>query len=417
MPVHLLFTCFGFLLLNKESNVIAEHLVYPSIEMAAREAVAIAEGESTELLQKVASQLESVKPDIVVVEDASLNKALSRLTEIQVTTESDSDIIKWFRDNHDSYLVETGKLDSLQEVYTFRRSVAIEVARKRISSASAEKDLLIKHAIDAIGEIDKSINVLAMRLREWYSLHHPSLDQLVEDNETYVRIVKNCGGSTSLTQECIELGGVPYDLLQVIMESSRKDLGAPLEEKDFLIIRSLSEHVQDLFQMRKELEEYISEMMHEVAPNITTLIGPLVGARLVSFAGSLEELARKPSSTVQILGAEKALFRSLKTGAAPPKHGIIYQVPEIHSAPYWHRGKIARALAGRISIAARVDAFSERNIGDFLRQKFLERVEEIKRQHPEAPVSKAPMKPLKRPKRNQTKQRSGSHGRKKGGRK
>ncbi|MGY5871810.1 MAG: C/D box methylation guide ribonucleoprotein complex aNOP56 subunit, partial [Candidatus Thorarchaeota archaeon] len=120
------------------------------------------------------------------------------------------------------------------------------------------------------------------------------------------------------------------------------------------------------------------------------LVGPLVGARLISLAGSLKDLARKPSSTVQVFGAEKALFRAIKTGADPPKHGIIYRVSEINSAPYWQRGKIARALAGKLSIAARIDAYSDRNIGTSLREDFLERVEEIKKQNPNAPPPKPP---------------------------
>ena len=130
--------------------------------------------------------------------------------------------------------------------------------------------------------------------------------------------------------------------------------------------------------------------MNEVAPNIAALVGSLIGARLISLAGSLKELARKPSSTVQVFGAEKALFRSLKTGTAPPKHGIIYRVPEVHNAAYWQRGKVARALAGKLSIAARIDAYSDRNEGESLRENFLSRVEEIKKQNPEPPPVKPP---------------------------
>ena len=130
--------------------------------------------------------------------------------------------------------------------------------------------------------------------------------------------------------------------------------------------------------------------MNTVAPNVTALVGPLIGARLISLAGSLKDLASKPSSTVQVFGAEKALFRSLKTGADPPKHGIIYRVPEVHNAAYWQRGKVARALAGKLSIAARIDAYSDKNLGEKLREDFLARVEEIKKQNPEAPPPKPP---------------------------
>jgi nucleolar protein 56 len=145
--------------------------------------------------------------------------------------------------------------------------------------------------------------------------------------------------------------------------------------------------------MRRDLEEYVTSLMDRVAPNVTALVGPIIGAKLISMAGSLGELAMKPSSTIQVFGAEKALFRSIRTGTDPPKHGIIYQVPDIRNAPYWQRGKIARALAGKLAIASRIDAYSKRDVREKLRSDFTKRVEEIRRQNPEAPPPKPPKKP------------------------
>ena len=155
---------------------------------------------------------------------------------------------------------------------------------------------------------------------------------------------------------------------------------------------------------------------------MTALAGPIISARLISLAGSLKELARKPSSTIQVFGAERALFRSLKTGAAPPKHGIIYRVSEINTAPYWVRGKIARALAGKLSIAARIDAYSDSGpeTGEKLRESFLARVEEIKKQHPEPPKEpKTPPKsaPTGPRVRKGPRRGKGRHGGSRGGRK
>ncbi len=128
--------------------------------------------------------------------------------------------------------------------------------------------------------------------------------------------------------------------------------------------------------------------MKEVAPNITALVGPLLGARLLSLAGGLDELARLPASTIQVLGAEKALFRALRTGGKPPKHGVIFQYPDIHRSPRWQRGKIARALAAKLAIAAKVDAFTGRYIGDVLVQQLRKRIEEIKKLYAKPPVRK-----------------------------
>ncbi|MEM4706946.1 MAG: hypothetical protein QXW27_05340, partial [Candidatus Methanomethylicaceae archaeon] len=128
-------------------------------------------------------------------------------------------------------------------------------------------------------------------------------------------------------------------------------------------------------------EKYIDEVMKEVAPNVRELVGSILGARLIALSGGLEALAKKPASTIQVLGAEKALFRALRTGARPPKHGIIFQSPLIHSSPKWQRGKIARTLAGKLSIAARVDAFGGAFIANKLKKELEERISEIKKKY------------------------------------
>jgi nucleolar protein 56 len=153
--------------------------------------------------------------------------------------------------------------------------------------------------------------------------------------------------------------------------------------------------------MRKTLAERVDRILDEMAPNLKALAGPTISARLISLAGGLEELARLPSSTIQVLGAEKALFRALRTGARPPKHGIIFQHPLLHQAPRWQRGKIARALAGKISIAAKVDVFSGNFVGDRLKADLEKRIAEIKEKYrrPSKPERKAERRRRKRKRR------------------
>lgn len=128
----------------------------------------------------------------------------------------------------------------------------------------------------------------------------------------------------------------------------------------------------------KKLAEQIESNMNELAPNVSDLIGPLIGARLLSHAGGLKKLAFLPASTIQVLGAEKALFRYKKSGGKPPKHGVIFQHPSINKANRDDRGKIARALASKIAIAVKADAFTGRNISEDLLDDLEERIEEIK---------------------------------------
>lgn len=412
---HLVLNSFGFFLLDEKGNVILEQIAYPDVDSVSNEFAIIGEGRPTERLENIANELVSLGIENVVVENGMMNRALSSLTQISVSVDETSTVFKNFRDTQDAYLLESGILKKKEDIAAFRRDLAIHISRATITTASEEKDLLVKHAIDAIGEVDRSINILAMRLREWYSLHHPSLNDLVEDHEVFANVVSSCGERSKIKVECLSKAGVPDHEAQSIMDAMLKDLGAPFEAADLSVAQSLAKTVQTLYSKRREMEGYVGQVMESVAPNISALVGPLVGARLISLAGSLKDLAQKPSSTVQIYGAEKALFRSLKTGTDPPKHGIIYQVPEVHSAPYWQRGKIARALAGKIAIAARIDAYSKRNIGSELKKKFLDRVSEIQKQNVEEPPPKPARKVIKKPaKRDRTRSQ---RKKKRGGRK
>ncbi len=393
MPLYLSYTLFGVFLLDDDGKVLVESMIFPDSATAVEDVIALNLGNPTEALKEIVGTLSDKSPDEIVVEDPLLARALSSVTEISVRVDDNCSVIKRFRTGHDDHLVGKGIVESKKQATSFRREVALLIAKAAISTASEEKDILIKHAIDAIGELDKAINVLTMRVREWYSTHHPSLSAAVEDQETFVRVVQEFGGKTQFREEEILALGIPENTVRSIIKGLTGDTGADLSDLDLAVIRSLATRIMDQYAMRSELEEYISTMMIAVAPNITVLVGPLVGARLISLAGSLKELARKPSSTIQVFGAEKALFRSIKTGTDPPKHGVIYQVPEIHSAPYWQRGRIARSLAGKLSIAARIDAYSKRKIGEKLKTAFLKRVDDIKKQSPEAPPPKPPKPP------------------------
>ncbi|RLI16433.1 C/D box methylation guide ribonucleoprotein complex aNOP56 subunit, partial [Candidatus Bathyarchaeota archaeon] len=161
----------------------------------------------------------------------------------------------------------------------------------------------------------------------------------------------------------------------------------------------------ELYKLRESLEAYLDKAMEEVAHNTKALVGSLLGARLIAIAGGLTNLAKRPASTIQVLGAEKALFRSLKTGTRPPKHGIIFQHTFLHEAKKWQRGKIARALAGKIAIAARTDAFGGRYIGEELKADLEKRIEEIHEKYTEP--SRVVEKTVKRGKKKRRKKKRG----------
>ena len=219
---------------------------------------------------------------------------------------------------------------------------------------SVNNDILLIQAIKSIDELDKAINLLAKRLREWYGLYNPEFSMATESHEKFV-------------EEILEKE--KNELLKELELDSNDSIGADLEQEDLEPIRSLTHQIYDLYQLRKTQMDYASALMDELCPNTKAVGGVYTGAELIEHAGSLKRLSEMPASTIQILGAEKALFRHMKTGAKSPKHGIIISHTLIAKAPDAMRGKIARSLAHKISIASKVDYFQGQFIGDKLKEE------------------------------------------------
>ena len=272
-----------------------------------------------------------------------------------------------------------------EEFYEKLHEIMLEYARRKLRREAQKRDLLAVQAIRAIDDIDRTINLYIARLREWYSLHFPELDELVKDHEKYARLVHELRDRSNFTRENLRKLGISETDAEKIEEAAKSSIGAELSDFDLEHISTLAGIILDLYSLREVLEKYIDAVMKEVSPNIVALVGPKLGARLLSLAGGLEKLAKLPASTIQVLGAEKALFRALRTGGKPPKHGVIFQHPAIHRSPRWQRGKIARALAAKLAIAAKVDYFTGKFIGDKLVEEFQARVEEVKKLYPKPP--------------------------------
>jgi nucleolar protein 56 len=219
---------------------------------------------------------------------------------------------------------------------------------------------------------------------------------LLEKHETYARLVVDLGSKDNFTIKNLEKEEVPQSKAEAIAKVAEKSMGADLEETDVKQIQMLCKDILSLYKLRDNLEKYLDSTMEEVAPNTKFLVGSLLGARLIALSGGLMNLAKRPASTIQVLGAEKALFRSLKTGTRPPKHGLIFQHTLLHDAKRWQRGKIARAMAGKLAIAARADAFGGRNIASELKASMDKRIDEIHQKYDQPP----PLPPPK-PRREQ----------------
>jgi len=264
----------------------------------------------------------------------------------------------------------------------------MELAKLRIKGASEKRDLIVAQGIQTLDDLDRTVNLFMGRLREWYGVYFPELDRLIEKHETYARLVMNIGYKEGFTVQDLEKENSPKERSALVAQAAEASMGADIADADLRQIQVLAKNVLDFYELRKGTENYVDRTMEELAPNVRAVAGALLGARLIALAGSLQNLAIRPASTIQVLGAEKALFRSLKTGARPPKHGLIFQHTLLHDAKRWQRGKIARVIAGKLAIAARADAFGGKFIGDRLKDEINKRINEIHVKYKEPPPVK-----------------------------
>eukprot|EP00262_Sarcandra_glabra_P020851 TRINITY_DN848_c0_g1_i4.p1 TRINITY_DN848_c0_g1~~TRINITY_DN848_c0_g1_i4.p1 ORF type:complete len:558 (-),score=117.62 TRINITY_DN848_c0_g1_i4:161-1834(-) len=242
-------------------------------------------------------------------------------------------------------------------------------------------DNMVIQAIFLLDTLDKDINTFSMRVREWYSWHFPELVKIVNDNYLYAKVTKFVRDKSELTDDSIPgladiLGD--EDKAKDVVEAAKASMGQDLSPIDLINVHEFAQRVMNLSEYRKDLYEYLVTKMNDIAPNLASLIGEVVGARLISQAGSLTNLAKCPSSTLQILGAEKALFRAMKTKGNTPKYGLIFHSSFIGRASTRNKGRIARYLANKCSIASRIDCFSESSttiFGEKLREQVEERLD------------------------------------------
>ena len=297
-----------------------------------------------------------------MVADKKLAKTIQEKMGINCQTgERASELFRCIRFQMQSLL--TGLED--QELKQMQLGLAHSVSRYKLSFTTEKVDTMIIQAVSLLEDLDKELNNYAMRLREWYSWHFPELSKIITDNMTYAKAVILIGMRTNVKNLSLEeLGEVmPEEIAQQVKEAAEISMGTEILEDDERHIKTLAKSVQEISDYRQNLAEYLKNRMAAVAPNLTILIGELVAAKLISHSGSLMNLAKAPASTIQILGAEKALFRALKTKKNTPKYGLIYNASIVGQAKNQLKGKVSRTLANKCALCSRFDALGENQDG------------------------------------------------------
>ncbi|GKV40395.1 hypothetical protein SLEP1_g48048 [Rubroshorea leprosula] len=247
---------------------------------------------------------------------------------------------------------------AVQDLAPMSLGLSHSLSRYKLKFSADKVDTMIVQAIGLLDDLDKELNTYAMRVREWYGWHFPELVKIVQDNILYAKTVKLMGDRANAAKlDFSEI--LPEEVETELKEAAVISMGTEVSDLDLINIKELCDQVLSLAEYRAQLYDYLKSRMNTVAPNLTALVGELVGARLIAHGGSLLNLAKQPGSTVQILGAEKALFRALKTKHATPKYGLIYHASVVGQAAPKHKGKISRSLAAKAALAIRCDALGD----------------------------------------------------------
>ena len=327
---------------------------------------------------RLASLLDSIKDEKKVslaVADPKLGNAITKLPQLSISPVSDSSTNELYRAirSHLPSLIP-GLLP--ENVSTMSLGLSHSLSRHKLKFSPDKVDTMIIQAISLLDDLDKELNTYAMRVREWYGWHFPEVAKIINDNVAYSKVVLQMGMRTnSKDTDLAEI--LPEEIEGAVKAAAEISMGTEITEEDLDSIKSLAEQVVSFSEYRQQLASYLSNRMQAIAPNLTALVGELVGARLIAHAGSLMNLAKSPASTIQILGAEKALFRALKTKHDTPKYGLIFHASLVGQATGKNKGKIARMLAAKASLSLRVDTLSDWGTGG--ESKGVEPSEEEKR--------------------------------------
>lgn len=321
------------------------------------EVASLTEGKVTPMLTQLLESIKDEKKISLAVSDAKLGSAINKLPQFNITPVADSSTTELYR-NIRAHLTDLIPGLQSENLRSLALGLSHSLSRHKLRFSPDKVDVMIVQAISLLDDLDKELNTYAMRVKEWYGWHFPELGKILNDNLAYARVILAVGLRTNT--HATDLSDIlPEEIETAVKAAAEVSMGTEITEEDLLNITMLAEHVVRYTETRQQLSAYLEARMRAIAPNLTELVGTLIGARLIAHSGSLISLAKNPASTIQILGAEKALFRALKTKHATPKYGIIYNSSLVGQATGKNKGKIARTLAAKTALGVRADALSE----------------------------------------------------------
>jgi len=332
--MHYLAVCVAGLFVFNEKNKLNKYKLFDkNPEEIARKINLIESGEETEELRELKNEFNDLE------------------------TNQPNQATEFLKENFRDVILSSGFVKDEFELNKILNAVAMSRAKSKISLIE-RRDKLIVQTVNALSDLEKILNAMTERLREWYGLHYPELD--VRDHEKFAEKVSMFGSRENF-------------------EDFDKSMGMKLKEEDVKVLQEYASRLRELYVLEKNIEKYLEKIVPEEMPNLNVLLGSTLAARLLALAGSLEKLAKMPSSTIQLLGSEKSLFRFLKEKkrGKPPRFGLLYLHPDISTNKRELQGKIARLLSSKLTLAARADFYSKKDMSKELLEEYKKKLEAI----------------------------------------
>jgi len=332
------------------------HKFHTSAEALA-DAIALTEGSMTKTLKSLVKKTQKKEiADTLLVIDPKLGQSIkSKFTDLNIVSDVKvQELIRCIR----------GQMESLIPGISEKESSAMmlglghNMSRYKVKFSPDKIDTMVIQAVNLLEDLDKELNNYNMRAKEWYGWHFPELAKILTDNTSYILTINKMGFRENAKDTDFS-DILPSELEEKVKSAAEVSMGCEISEMDLESMRGLCEQIIELSAYRSELVSYLETRLKSLCPNLEKLVGCNIAAKLVSHAGSLMNLAKTPASTIQLIGAEKALFRALKTKSKTPKYGIIYHAELVAKMGAKNKGKMARMLAAKAALAARVDALGE----------------------------------------------------------
>ncbi|MDE0525113.1 MAG: ribonucleotide-diphosphate reductase subunit beta [Thaumarchaeota archaeon] len=359
-----LLTELGVIIVSEEDGAVARTFAFDD---PVSDYLEIKEGRAPRSCSGLGPYLESLNTAVSTGDDALLGVLNRASVDVQALKGREAEDA---RASKQQMIISSGLASDARDAISKLRDFAMGLSSSKVTEVSSSSDLHVIQAVNSLDEIDKVANALSSRTKEWYGLHFPELENMVDSIEGYARIVL-AGRRDGLTAESFEVAGFPSEKTEMLLVAASNSRGGEITDQSLEMVQTMAGQLISFYDLRRRLEALVEKEMGAVAPNLAAILGTALSARMLARIGSIKKMASLPASTIQVLGAERALFRSLKTGSEPPKHGLLFQHPLVHAAPRWQRGKIARAIAAKAVIAARVDVYSE---GGELNKTLLEKL-------------------------------------------